>query len=206
MISNNIFSTTPTDKGSTWSIVSKFGTILEIAESKYGKRDQKYTILGIELTDQGYPQIWFPSSEYPNSIIIQITENRIGDLSGAMYQLAHETIHCLYPHPGKNANVLEEGLATHFSAEYMDKYEKQPNWLPSDNPSDKYVLALMCIKKAFEIDSDIVTKLIAKEPSFVNITENMILEVSPAFPKGLAKILTTDFDDKSWMLLANKIA
>ncbi len=204
MISNNIFSTTPIPNGSSWSIVSKLGYILNIAESKYGKRNQKYTILGIELTDRSYPQIWFPSSVFPNSIIIQITDNRIGDLNGAIYQLAHETIHCLGPHPGINANVLEEGLATHFSAEYMDQHEGQPDWHPAETDY-KYVLALKCIKKALEIDSNIITKLVAKERNFVNITEDMILEVSPEFPRDLAKILTTDFYDDSWIELANKI-
>lgn len=121
-----------------------------------------------------------------------------------MYQLAHETIHCLGPHSGINANVLEEGLATHFSAEYMDQHEGQPDWHPADT-DHKYVLALKCIKKAFEIDLDIVTKLVAKERNFVNITEDMFFEVSPGFPQVLAKILTTDFDDNSWMGPANKI-
>ena len=40
---------------------------------------------------------------------------------------------------------------------------------------------------------------------FSKITEDMILEVSPEFPRDLAKILTTDFYDDSWIELANKI-
>lgn len=108
------------------------------------------------------------------------------------------------PHREINANVFEEGLATHFAAEYMDEYEKQPDWHPAETDY-KYVLALKCIKKALEIDPNIITKLVAKERNFVNITEDMILEVSPEFPRDLAKILTTDFDDNSWMGLANKI-
>ena len=67
------------------------------------------------------------------------------------------------------------------------------------------ILPKLIIKKAFEIDPNIVTKLVAKERNFVNITENMILEVSPKLPRDLAKILTTDFYDDSWIELANKI-
>ena len=42
-------------------------------------------------------------------------------------------------------------------------------------------------------------------PQGLQLTENMILEVSPKLPRDLAKILTTDFYDDSWIELANKI-
>lgn len=202
MISDNIFSTTPMPNGSSWSIVSKLGFILNIAEFKYGKRDQKYTILGIELTDQGYPQIWFPSSVFPNSIIIQITEDCLADLDRAMYQVAHEAIHCLRPHPNINSTVLEEGIATHFAHEYMSTFEHKPQWTAS---TTQYILAKKCIDLMLDNDTEIIKKLLEKELDFSKITEDMILEVSPEFPKDLAQILTTDFDDNSWMSLTNGI-
>ena len=181
----------------------KLGSILKIAEEKYGIRDTSYSICGVSYTEEGFPHTWFPflSSKVVGIRVMDICKN---DINRGLYQLAHEIIHCLCPHRGINANVFEEGLATHFAAEYMDEYEKQPDWHPAETDY-KYVLALKCIKKAFEIDPNIVTKLVAKERNFVNITEDMILEVSPEFPRDLAKILTTDFDDNSWMGLANKI-
>ena len=54
-------------------------------------------------------------------------------------------------------------------------------------------------------DNEIIKKLLEKELDFSKITEDMILEVSPEFPRDLAKILTTDFCDDSWIELANKI-
>ena len=181
----------------------KLGSILNIAEEKYGTRDMSYSILGISYTDLDHPHIWFPfdDSKY---VGIRVMDTCKENINQGLYQLAHEVIHCLCPHPGINANVLEEGLATHFAAEYMDKYEKQPDWHPAETDY-KYVLALKCIKKVFEINPDIVTKLVAKERNFVNITEDMLFEVSPEFPRDLAKILTTNFNDASWIELANKI-
>ena len=176
----------------------KLGSILKIAEEKYGIRDTSYSICGVSYTEEGFPHTWFPflSSKVVGIRVMDICKN---DINRGLYQLAHETIHCLCPHRGINANVFEEGLATHFAAEYMDEYEKQPDWHPAETDY-KYVLALKCIKKAFEIDPNIVTKLVAKERNFVNITENMILEVSPKLPRDLAKILTTDFYDDSWII------
>ena len=202
MISSNIFLTTPKATGAaTWSIVSKFGFILNIAENIYGKRDPQYTILGIELSDHGCPQIWFPLV-FPNSIIIQITEDCLADPDRAMYQVAYEVIHCLRPHPNTNPTVLEEGIATHFAHEYMSTFEHKPQWTAS---TTQYILAKKCIDLMLDNDNEIIKKLLEKELDFSKITEDMILEVSPEFPRDLAKILTTDFYDDSWIELANKI-
>ncbi len=39
----------------------------------------------------------------------------------AIFQVAHEAIHCLCPNPKKKTTILEEGLATYFSMYYTRK-------------------------------------------------------------------------------------
>src|SRR5437879_7010897 len=52
-------------------------------------------------------------------IVIQLTMECLTDQVRACYQLAHESVHLLAPTGGRNANVLEEGLATYFSELYL---------------------------------------------------------------------------------------
>ena len=117
---STIFISHPIANGHSWTITSKLGEILSIAETMYGPRDYSYTILGVEFNQDGHPRIWFPGSR--KNIIIQISMNCIDDLNRAVFQVAHEAIHCLSPTGSNNANVLEEGLANLFSIKYTQAY------------------------------------------------------------------------------------
>ena len=110
MLHDNIFSCEllPSKDGYTFTIVSQLGPMLHEAERSFGQRNKDYTILGIELADIKQPQIWFPGD--CRHIIIQLTEDCINDMDKALFQLAHETIHCLEPNKYGSTTVLEEGL------------------------------------------------------------------------------------------------
>ena len=69
----NIFSCEPIKGGFSYSIASRLGNILNNAEKLFGERNKNYTLLGIELIDRDYPQIWFPDN--CGHIVIQITIN-----------------------------------------------------------------------------------------------------------------------------------
>lgn len=86
----------------------KLGSILKIAEEKYGIRDTSYSICGVSYTEEGFPHTWFPflSSKVVGIRVMDICKN---DINRGLYQLAHEIIHCLCPHREINANVFEEG-------------------------------------------------------------------------------------------------
>lgn len=73
MDSNNIFLSNRISDGYSWTIISRAGHILRVAESKYGKRDMSYTLLGVEFTSEERPQIWFPGN--CGNIVIPITED-----------------------------------------------------------------------------------------------------------------------------------
>jgi hypothetical protein len=95
--------------GYTWTLSSRLGEMLRLAEERFGPRDPTYTLLGFEFAGE-YPQLWFPGD--CRHIVIQLTPECATDTIQACYQLSHECVHLLAPSDGRNANNLEEGLAT----------------------------------------------------------------------------------------------
>jgi hypothetical protein len=113
----------PIEGGFTWTLTSRLGQTLKLAEEKYGKRDPKWTILGIEFAKREQPAIWYPfSHDKVHYVIIQLTPDALDNHKQALFQLAHETIHLLSPLGGDHpANVFEEGLAVYFSFFFLQK-------------------------------------------------------------------------------------
>ena len=183
----SIFLSTPIPNGHGWTIVSKFGHILQTAESKYRERDKSYTILGIEMTSTDNPKIWYPGN--CKNVVIQITSSCLNDLNRAVYQVAHESIHCLYPTGNYNPNYLDEGLATHFSIEYTQANGHGP-WSSGDL---KYDEALDLVKQLFSIDSDIIKKLRQIEPCIPLVTKELLLKINSKISDDLASNLTRKF-------------
>ena len=184
---SSIYITKQIPNGYSWTIISKLGSILQVAESKYGERDKSFTILGIEITTNDIPQIWYPDSG--KNIIIQITMDCLNDMNKAVYEVAHETIHCLFPAIGQKASCLEEGLAVHFATEYTQNYG-HGSWFPN---SPKYDNALKLIKQLFAIDADIIKKLRQRQPIISPATKELLMDINPNIPDSLAIELTKKF-------------
>jgi len=184
---SKIFISYPITNGFSWTITSKLGNILRSAEEKYGNRDQSYTILGVEFTQDEIPQIWYPGN--CKHIVIQITMNCMDDFNRAIYQVAHEAIHCLSPTGRNGASVLEEGLATLFSIEYTFA-NKNGIWTPSDQ---KYINASELVKQLISIDSEIIKKLRMIQPTISLIDKDLIIQTNSNVPAKLADKLTKVF-------------
>ena len=96
----------------TWSHTTILGDLLFTAERKYGARDKRWTILGIEICGL-HPQIRYPrSSEGARFVSVMLSDAARMDPRRAVFQLAHEVIHLLAPLGRRNGLVIEEGLAT----------------------------------------------------------------------------------------------
>lgn len=182
---SSIFISQPVPDGHSWTITTKLGHILRTAQDKYGERDMSYTILGVEFTTNGNPQIWYPGN--CKDVSIQITLNCLNDLNRAVFQVAHEAIHCLCPTGGQNANVLEEGLANLFSIEYCRDNGHGTNW-SADVGS--YTVATDSVNQLLEFDNDIIKKLRATQPTLSLIDKNLIINTNTNIPERLATELT----------------
>lgn len=184
---SKIFISTPLATGHSWTITSKLGHILKSAEEKYGLRDYSYTILGVEFNQDGHPRIWYPGA--CKHIAIQVSMNCIDDINRAVFQVAHEAIHCLSPTGKMSANVLEEGLANLFSIEYT-RENGNGTWTSND---PKYTEASELVKQLLAIDSDIIKKLRVTQPTISLIDKELILKTNSSIPKELADSLTKAF-------------
>jgi hypothetical protein len=167
---------------------NKFKIILMTAEEKYGKRDKSYTVLRIDFTDQEVPHIWYPDD--CKNVVIRITENCKKDMNQAVFQIAHETIHCLCPTKKDTANILEEGLANLFSIEYCRENNHGSDWKATNQA---YTDASNMVEALLEIDKDIIKKLRVIEPTISDITKEIILRVNSEISEGLANDLTKMF-------------
>ena len=154
--------------GYKWTLASRLGDMLDLAEQLFGKRDYSYTILGIEFACDG-PQIWYPGNR--RHIIIQLGFRATTNLSEACYQMAHETVHLLAPTGCRNANNLEEGVACFFANYYMKKTFNAPRRC-TGMPSYEQALAL--VEPHLDEDIHCIRRLRKNQPSFRKMSKDAV--------------------------------
>jgi len=183
-----LFFATPIPNGYTWTLASRLGDILSLAEDVLGARDLTYTILGIEIGPD-IPRLWYPGKRH--SVIVQLAPSAATDVARACYQLAHEAVHLLAPSGGGPATNLEEAVACYFAAYFMKSRFAQPAWHPGE-PSYKRGLSL--ISPRMDADVRRIKRLRSRQLSFSEIKRE---ELSAAFPdigSGDLDFLLAKFD------------
>ncbi len=178
-------------RGYTWTLASRLGDMLHMAEELFGPRDNSYTILGIEFASDG-PQIWYPGNRC--HIVIQLDFSAGTSMSRACYQMAHEAVHLLSPSGGRNANNFEEGVACYFAAHYMKKEFAQSHWTPC---LSSYQHALAIIKPRLDEDKHCVRRLREHQPSLRDITKDDIIKEFPDLTPDDVDFLVSKFDRDS---------
>ena len=181
----------PGDSGYTWTLASRLGEMLHMAEELFGARDCSYTILGIEFGPDN-SRIWYPESR--RHIIIQLALPAATNISQACYQMAHETVHLLAPSGGRNANNFEEGVACYFAADYMKCKFNQPNWSPT-LPS--YRCALEIIAPRLDEDIGCIRRLRNNQPSFRKMSKEAVSSEFPQLTSEDVDFLMSTFDRDS---------
>ncbi len=174
LIEIDLFFARPLDGvyGFTWTLASRLGSILGLAEDRFGPRDTSYTLLGIEFGGE-IPQTWYPGS--CRHIIIQLTPACATDTVRACYQLSHECIHLLSPSGGQGGNNLEEGLATHFCHRYIVE-TFGVDW-PCTIPS--YAAARAAVEELLSADITVIRRLRERQPAIHLVTPADIVAVAP---------------------------
>ena len=72
----------------------RLGNILNEAEKLFGERNRNYTLLGVELIDRDYPQIWFPCN--CGNIVIQITIDCLNNMDKAIFFKSLMNVYIVY--------------------------------------------------------------------------------------------------------------
>lgn len=168
------------------SLKKELLTILEEAEFWYGPRDSSYEVqepLISECTTANvvvYP-FWFAR--------IYLSNNSRIDRQLASAELSHEAIHILSPSYFIGPTVLEEGLATYFSFNYVNRVHGL-GWEKSYDP--KYEAARQGVSILLAKNEFAIKELRAREPVISKIGEKLLVEVAGIEP-ALAKFLSADF-------------
>jgi hypothetical protein len=178
----------PTNTGYSWTLVTRMGQMLHEIEALHGARDMSWTLLGVEFGPDT-PQIWYPGNR--KNIAIQLAMNAIENPVIACYQLAHECVHLLAPDGGSGAPVLEEGLATVFSEDYVAE-EFQCVGL-TNLPS--YIDAATKVRQLLDFNRDAIKMLRKIEPCFKKMTATTFEEAGlNSVPKELVNELLAPFN------------
>lgn len=177
----------------TWTLGSRLGNILELAEEMFGPRDKSWTILGVEFTTADNPSVWYPGNR--KNVLIQLTQECMKDEKRALYQLSHEAFHVLSPlGPKTSSTVLEEGLAVYFSIQYLRSADiKVDNSYVS---SPKYRLAYTAVLELYKKYPDASKRIAQLRQSNESLGKLSAAQLSKAFPEvhpGFIKQLLQPF-------------
>ena len=183
---NDLFIAQPIPSGYSWTLASRLGQMLKMAEAEYGKRDKSWTILGVEFVHDG-PRVWFPGN--CNHVVVQLGTAAAQDGQKAMFQLAHEVVHLLDPSSAKTT-VLEEGIATNFALSFMAKEMGNPSYKTGDQ---KYGNAATLVGTLLAAKNDAPKLLRQSFGPFHGITEKQILQTCPSLPPSVANQLAAQF-------------
>lgn len=105
-----------------------------------------------------------------------------------VYQLAHETIHLLDQHGGKQTHLLEEGAAVRFSLDMMKKYGFDTTGLPV---LDSYKTALKLFDLLGNEPYSILKELRAECGNFIAIDATAIKAKCPGVSeKSISEMLS----------------
>lgn len=170
--------------GYTWTWASVLGQLLAEAEARFGPRDHRWTILGVEFSrTEGAPSIWYPGSR--GQIAIQLTSDARRNAAQGIFQLAHEVVHLLAPIGRTGALVIEEGTATMFSRDVVPAVGLTVA---------SYAEAERQVRELEQVRPGAIKAARAIEPRFNAFTPELILSVAPEVPASLATSLCTPFD------------
>ena len=170
--------------GYSFTLASRTYQILQKVESDLGTRDKSYTLLGVEFRE-GVPQIWFPGNSH--YVIIQLGREAMQQPILALYQLAHECVHLLDPHPG-GTNVLEEGAATRFAHNYITQLG-----YPIGTGDKRYDNARHLVEKLLSKRPDALKELRKVHGPLRNIKADHISSISPGLADQIIENLTKEF-------------
>ena len=172
--------------GYTWTLASRLGAMLRLAEERFGPRDMTYTLLGFEFCGK-IPQVWYPGN--CRHVVIQLTPACATDLVKACYQLSHECIHLLAPSGGQNANNLEEGLATHFCHRYI----VETFGVDYKSTIQSYAAARDAVEELLSADETVIRRIRERQPAIHLTCPDDILAITPNTRAELAKFLCEPF-------------
>lgn len=163
-------------------------------ETRYGNRDRSWTFVGVEYHD-GPPQVWFPGGyEVPSRkhIAISLSAGSVSSRQCAVYELAHECVHLLAPVVGGGAPVIEEGLATAFSEDMVEKWCDITN-KQACTRDQRYIDSAARVRELLALAPDAIPRLRTIQPAFNHMTAETFAMAGLNVPPALVAALLAGF-------------
>ena len=160
-------------------------SVMREAEDFFGPADRAWRFGGVEVINDGNaPYICFPAGQ-EKEVKICISADCLSDKSHyrAEWQLRHECVHLLSPTGSRDANVLEEGMATFFQNEY-----KKFNIL-----NDAYKNAEKLFIEIYSVNKNAIKEIRQYCPLLKNITKDMLLKHCDGLNVATAEYLAKPF-------------
>ncbi|WP_219012582.1 hypothetical protein [Shewanella algae] len=167
-------------------------TILQLAineaSAQYGMPTHTRTILPVKFRAVGGPDCTYPTSD---TIQVTIRDYCQTDMESAHYQLSHEAVHTLSPVDKPDVTVLEEGVATLFSHEFLVKHTGT-YW---DSSGDqRYDDACALVRRLIAVETNAISILFGKYQTLSHLTAQNIIDAIPAVNGALADSLVRKFN------------
>jgi len=162
------------------------------AQRVYLRRDESIAFAGISFDPNG-PHLRF--SPMKDVVWIELSPTTLQFPDQALYQIAHEVIHLLSPVLEPPANMLEEGLATHFSL-YGPTFsspiyrELALDHIEVDPAAKNYRDALHSYLALVRLDPRAILFLRSQRAHFGNMDADFIMSIMPQVPRELADRLS----------------
>ena len=160
--------------------------ILEEAEELFGPRDRSYEILEPEIFD----------GERTKGQIIErkkfklyLPREHADNYWHASYTLAHEAVHMLSPVLFGEGTMLEEGIATYFSHQYVKRLY---GWNVETTNDPKYDIALHAASELLAKNEFVIKELRTHQFVISKINARLLIERAGVEPQ-LATLLASDF-------------
>ena len=160
--------------------------ILEEAQELFGPRDSSYEILEPEFFDGNHSH-----GEYiqRKKIKLRLTRDCADKYYYASYTLAHEAIHMLSPVFYGESTMLEEGIATYFSHDYVKRLY---GWNVEKTGDPKYDAALHAASELMAKNEFVIKELRTHQFVISKINAPLLIEHAGIEPQ-LATLLASDF-------------
>lgn len=175
------------NSGWTFTLTTRLGGLLSEAETRYGKRDLEYTILGIEFGGDR-PGIWYPGNR--KQVSIRLSLMACHDPNQAYFQLAHEVIHLLSPTGSGGTIVLEEGLAHIFSTDMSAL-----NGICYNSFIPAYDSAADLLRPLLSSDPEFIRKIRQIEPCLAHVKPEHLRSAMPGGDEAVFNALCERFQD-----------
>jgi hypothetical protein len=174
------------NRGARNTLAYHLGEMLIAAQNLFGPRNTSMLFLGFEFVPD-HAQVRYVT-EY--SVVIQLSFRAMMNPLEAYFELAHECIHLLSPNPYKPALIIEEGMATVFSNNYMQE-KMDVHVRPTSQQG--YDEAAALVTSLMEIDRYGIRKIREEHPDTRTISKSLILKYFPTISEEVAARLARTF-------------